>query len=201
MLTALFFTLSGYLLGSILFAEIAAKIFHKDIISKSPDKNYGTANAYRYGGFFCGAFTLLFDMAKGFFPVFLYLRTDNPSMLFLPIVMVSPVIGHILPIFSRFKGGKAIAVTFGSLMGFFPDWSVAVALALFFLFFTLIIRISPHCYRTILSYILATVFAFIFEPNKAIGVGMIFITVAVSMKMMSVEEERGKFEISWLWRH
>ena len=50
MLTGLFFAVSGYLLGSILFASIISKLFHKDIISKSPDKNYGTANAFRYGG-------------------------------------------------------------------------------------------------------------------------------------------------------
>ena len=52
MLTGLFFAVSGYLLGSILFASIISKLFHKDIISKSPDKNYGTANAFRYGGYF-----------------------------------------------------------------------------------------------------------------------------------------------------
>ena len=72
MLTGLFFAVSGYLLGSILFASIISKLFHKDIISKSPDKNYGTANAFRYGGVLCGALTLLCDMGKGFLPVFIY---------------------------------------------------------------------------------------------------------------------------------
>ena len=79
MLTALFFILSGYLMGSILFAGIAAKLFRKDIISDSPDKNLGTANAYRYGGFLCGAFTLLCELAKGFLPVFLYLHVIELS--------------------------------------------------------------------------------------------------------------------------
>ena len=66
MLTGLFFAVSGYLLGSILFASIISKLFHKDIISKSPDKNYGTANAFRYGGVLCGALTLLCDMGRAF---------------------------------------------------------------------------------------------------------------------------------------
>ena len=70
MITGLFFTISGYLMGSILFANIISKLFHKDIISKSPDKNYGTANAFRYGGVVCGALTLICDMAKGFLPVY-----------------------------------------------------------------------------------------------------------------------------------
>lgn len=76
MLTGLFFAVSGYLLGSILFASIISKLFHKDIISKSPDKNYGTANAFRYGGVLCGALTLLCDMGKGFLPVFIYMHTE-----------------------------------------------------------------------------------------------------------------------------
>lgn len=199
MLTALFFILSGYLMGSILFASIAAKLFHKDIISNSPDKNYGTANAYRYGGFLCGAFTLLCDLAKGFLPVFLYIHSSDFRAFFLPLVMVAPVIGHILPIFARFNGGKAIAVTFGSLMGFFPDWKVALTLGFFFLFFTLVIRVTPHCYRTILSYIITTLYTLLFV-NFAMGIGMTFISAAVSMKMLTVPEEREKTGVTLFWR-
>ena len=70
MLTGLFFAVSGYLLGSILFASIISKLFHKDIISKSPDKNYGTANAFRYGGVLCDA---ALRYGKGLFAcVYLY---------------------------------------------------------------------------------------------------------------------------------
>lgn len=200
MLVALFYILSGYLLGSILFAGIAAKIFHKDIITPSPDKNYGSANAYRYGGFFCGAFTLLCDLAKGFLPVFLYTQSANMNPIFLPLVMVAPVIGHIFPIFARFKGGKAIAVTFGTLMGFFPNWKTVLALAFFFVLFTLVIRISPHCYRVVASYIAATITSFIIEDGIAIGVGMLFIAVAGSIKILSVPEDREGFEIKLLWK-
>ena len=200
MLTALFFMLSGYLMGSILFARIVAKLFHKDIISDSPDKNFGTANAYRYGGFLCGAITLLCDLAKGFLPVFLYIHSNDYQGFFLPFVMVAPFIGHILPIFARFKGGKAIAVTFGSLMGFFPDWKVALTLGFFFLLFTLVIRITPHCYRTILSYILTTLNTLLFV-DMTIGIGMVFISTAVSMKMLTVPEEREKTTVKMFWKH
>lgn len=201
MLTALFFTVSGYLLGSILFAGISARIFRKDIISKSPDKNYGTANAFRYGGFMCGALTLLCDIGKGFLPVFLYMQSENMSYVFLPIVMAAPVIGHILPIFSKFKGGKAIAVTFGSLMGLFPNWRTAIALAIFYLLYSVVIKVSPHCYRMVLSYISATLVSFIIEPNKAVAVGMLIITVAGSIKMMTVEEQREKFAVKLNRKH
>ena len=181
MLTGLFFAVSGYLLGSILFASIISKLFHKDIISKSPDKNYGTANAFRYGGVLCGALTLLCDMGKGFLPVFM--------------------IGHILPIFSKFKGGKAIAVTFGSLAGMWPNWTTVLTLCFFFILFMTMIKITPHCYCTIISYCCTTLVSFFIEPVKAVSIGMLMITIACSIKMLSVPEEREKFDVRWLWKH
>lgn len=198
MLTAVLYTLCGYLLGSILFAEIASKLFGKDIVSDSPDGNYGSANAFRYGGFLCGAFTLLLDIGKGFLPVFLYCRCAEYTNLALPIVMSAPVLGHVLPVFSRFKGGKAIAVTFGSLMGLFPNWRTVLTLAFFFLLFSIIIRVNPHRFRMVASYISATMISFMIEPNRWVSVGMLIITVIGSLKMISVHEDEGKLEVKWI---
>lgn len=70
----------GYLLGSILFARLGGLIFKKtDIMAESPDKNPGTMNAFTYGGFRCGVFTLCGDLLKGFFPVFLYRSGELPE--------------------------------------------------------------------------------------------------------------------------
>ena len=67
------YILTGYLLGSILFANIFMDMFHeKGAIEESKDKNPGTANAFLYGGFWCGLLTLLCDMGKGFLPVFFF---------------------------------------------------------------------------------------------------------------------------------
>ena len=70
----------GYLLGSILFARLGGLIFKKtDIMAESPDKNPGTMNAFTYGGFRCGVFTLCGDLFKGFLPVFLYRSGELPE--------------------------------------------------------------------------------------------------------------------------
>ena len=67
------YILLGYLSGSVLYARIAAKVFHKpQLLQCSPDQNPGAANAFQYGGFWCGVFTLSGDLLKGFLPVFLY---------------------------------------------------------------------------------------------------------------------------------
>ena len=69
------FILLGYLSGSILYARVFARLFGKeDIIVNSKDHNPGTANAFMYGGFWCGLLTLICDIAKGCVPVYAFLR-------------------------------------------------------------------------------------------------------------------------------
>ena len=104
----------GYLLGSILFARLGGLIFKKtDIMAESPDKNPGTMNAFTYGGFRCGVFTLCGDLLKGFFPVFLYRSGELPeNPLMLSFVMAAPILGHILPFYDIKHGGKGIAATY-----------------------------------------------------------------------------------------
>lgn len=63
---AIFYTIIGYLSGSVLFARIAERLFHrKGAIEESPDQNPGAFNAFRYGGFRCGLLTLCGDLLKG----------------------------------------------------------------------------------------------------------------------------------------
>ena len=79
-ITCIFFSIAGYLSGSILYAYWIPKIlFQKDICALSPDGNPGTANAFVYGGFRAGILALLLELFKGFFPVVLALRTWNLS--------------------------------------------------------------------------------------------------------------------------
>lgn len=99
----------GYLLGSILFARLGGLIFKTtDFMAESPDKNPGTMNAFTYGGFRCGVFTLCGDLLKGFFPVFLYRSGELPeNPLMLSFVMAAPVLGHILPFYDIKHGGTS----------------------------------------------------------------------------------------------
>lgn len=129
MLRVILFAIVGYLSGSVLFANLSARLFHKDILTESKDHNPGTANAFMQGGFFCGIVSLIGDLLKGYIPVYLYFRTGmGPEsgahafggLLGAAIVLAAPVAGHIFPVFYQFKGGKGIAVTFGCLLGLYP---------------------------------------------------------------------------------
>lgn len=122
MLKTFIFSTFGYLAGSLLFARYFSDFFcGKDVTADTPDKNPGTYNAYTYGGFWCGALTLICDLLKGFLPVFLFIRFSGKG-LGLVLVMVAPVLGHLFPIWHKFSGGKGIAVSFGVLLGIAPDF-------------------------------------------------------------------------------
>ena len=133
---AVIYALIGYLSGSVLYAEVFCGIFgRKNAIEQSRDANPGTANAFLYGGFWCGICTLIFDMAKGFVPVYAYVHMTQMNLAEsngLALVLAAPVAGHIFPVWHHFKGGKGIAATAGII--FSIDWRLTVlCLAVFIL--------------------------------------------------------------------
>lgn len=204
-LRAIFFVLIGYLSGSVLYACVFAKLFKKnDFIEMSRDKNPGTANAFRYGGFWCGSFTLVFDLLKGLVPVSLYMtyvKQEPGDSLFFALVMAAPVIGHAFPLFYCFQGGKGIAVTFGCLCGLFPFWQPLVSLAVSFIFFSTVFRITPHYYRTLIAYLCSLISLFFVADRKAIRVGFLIISAVVIIKLLISKEDKEPMGVKLLWMH
>lgn len=194
----------GYLSGSVLYARIFARLFHKEhLFEKSKDHNPGTANAFMYGGFWCGLLTLACDILKGFFPVFLFMLSDasnRPDPVLLALVLAAPVIGHIFPLFYRFRGGKGIAVTFGCLLGLYPVLHPLFILAFCFIFFSSILKITPHFYRTIFSYIFSLIIMYGRIDSLPVVLGFLIITAAVVIKLFSSKEEREKLGVKLFGR-
>lgn len=206
--TIIFHSLLGYLSGSVLYAPIWAKLLKKgSITEKSKDNNPGVANAFVYGGFLCGVLTLLCELLKGAVPVWFYIRCCQGSPfadLGFALVMASPVLGHNFSVFHSFSGGKGIAVTFGCLLGMLPLAFPLLAMAASFVFFSIIIRISPHFYRTAVSYAAALMVIGRYAIESAIpsiGIGFAIITAAVGFKLYRSREEREKVKINLLWMH
>ncbi len=150
----LFFTLTGYLSGSILYAYWLPKLLcGKDIVDTSSDGNPGTANAYKSGGILIGTLVLFCELSKGFLPVYFAAKhAAVESLLFIPILL-APVLGHAFPVFDYKKGGKAIAVSFGVLLGLFPIWQPVIILAATYLSYSLVVVIEPHIFRSILTFL------------------------------------------------
>lgn len=147
------YAMGGYLLGSILFGGILPKwIKGVDVTACSRDGNPGTANAMRYGGVGVGVLCLLCDLGKGFVPVFLGARRFGVQPVAFFLVAAAPVLGHAFSLFAKFRGGKAIAVSFGVLLGLLPWAQTVLILAGLYIFFSLIIRIHPHERRTVWTF-------------------------------------------------
>lgn len=204
------FAVAGYLSGSVLFAKLSARLFHKDILTESKDHNPGTANAFMQGGFFCGMFSLIGDLLKGYFPVYLYFGTGVVQeygtyaiggILGAAVVLASPVIGHVFPIFSRFKGGKGIAVTFGCLLGLYPVLAPVLLFAMVFIFLSVILRISPHFYRTMTAYAATFLLLCICRMPVEICIGFLLISNTVILRLCVSNEPREKCKVNFLWKH
>lgn len=149
-------TVVGILCGSILFSRYLPKWIKKvDIVALSDDHNPGTANAMQHAGISVGLLCLLGDIFKGVIPVHVALRLGLESGCLFSLIMAAPVLGHAYSLYHRGRGGKAIAVSFGVLIGLMPIHTEPIfALCTIYLFFSLVVRIRPHTRRTRITYVL-----------------------------------------------
>lgn len=179
----LFFTVLGYVSGSVLYAYLLPKWFkNMDICEMSDDGNPGTANAFKHAGVGIGSLVIVCELLKGTVPVFLGTRfLDVTNWLFLP-VLLAPVVGHAFPFFLKGKGGKAIAVSFGVLLGFAPHIRYALVLAVFYLVFSLLIVIEPHFYRSVYTFSCFSLAAILCFPNMIMKVGCSIMSIIVVLK-------------------
>lgn len=147
------FIAAGFLSGSVLYSRYLPWLLKRiDIVKVSEDHNPGTANVMKYAGVPMGICCLLCDMAKGFLPVYFagaFCRSDEILFAF---IMAAPVAGHAYSMFHRGKGGKAIAVTFGTFLGLWPDLQMVLTLCLFYLLFSLAVVIRHHEKRTVITF-------------------------------------------------
>ncbi len=180
------FIASGFLSGSILFSKIIPKIIlGKNICALSVDKNPGAANAFINCGPVVGMICLLLDMLKGFAPVFMAtyaLETENPAF---SLVMLAPVLGHAVGIFNKFKGGKCISTSFGVVLGIMPISRIGFLLAVIYIIFSILIKISPNSRRSITSFSLFAIGAIIIlhiTSQYSIALGCLLFSLVAIVK-------------------
>ncbi len=102
----------SYLMGSIPFGFILTKIFLKKDIREIGSGNIGATNALRTGNKLIGYSTLLLDVMKAILPV-LYVKINHPELIY--IASLCAFLGHVFPIWFKFKGGKGVATYVGIL--------------------------------------------------------------------------------------
>ncbi len=111
----------SYLMGSIPFGFILTKIFLKKDIRDIGSGNIGATNALRTGNKAIGYLTLLLDILKAIAPV-VYVKIFYQDFLY--IASLCAFLGHVFPVWLKFKGGKGVATYLGILFAINPYFGI-----------------------------------------------------------------------------
>ncbi len=132
----------AYILGSIPSAVWIGKSFYGIDVREKGSKNAGATNTIRVLGLLPGIFVLCIDAFKGWFAIYLSryfgmeIANSEYMILYQLLIGVFCVIGHALPIFAGFKGGKGVATMLGIVIGLFLK-IIPLVLAVFVVVFIL----------------------------------------------------------------
>ena len=160
----------SYLLGSIPFGLILTKIFLKKDIRKIGSGNIGTTNVLRTGKKSLAAGTLILDLMKGYFSVIITFTYFENLISYSALICF---IGHIFPVWLKFKGGKGVATYLG----------VILALSYkFFLIFGISWLILSFLFRyaslsSIISSLIVFVCSYFFNNNFSLILFIFFIII------------------------
>ena len=151
--------LYSYLMGSLPFGLILTKIFLQKDIRKVGSGNIGTTNVLRTGNKFLAVATLILDLLKGYLSIFITLSFNDSLVSYSALICF---IGHIFPVWLKFKGGKGVATYLGVILAlsfkFFLIFGISwLTLSLLFRFASL---------SSMVSSLIILLYAYFLEDNN-----------------------------------
>ena len=152
-----------YLLGGIPFGYLIGRWLGKTDVRQKGSGNIGAANVLRTIGKSAGAFTLILDILKGAVSVLIAFLLIGRDPFWCGAAGLSAIIGHIFPVYLKFKGGKGFAVTIGSFLILTP---FAMLLSIV-VFFAVAIPTRIVSIGSISAAIALPVFSFLFQDQRA----------------------------------
>ena len=160
----------SYLLGSIPFGLILTKIFLKKDIRKIGSGNIGTTNVLRTGKKSLAAVTLVLDLMKGYFAIIITFTYFENLISYSALICF---IGHIFPVWLKFKGGKGVATYLGVILAlsykFFLIFGISwVVLSFLFRYASL---------SSIISSLIVFVCSYFFNNNFSLILFIFFIII------------------------
>ncbi|MET3682248.1 glycerol-3-phosphate acyltransferase PlsY [Alkalibacillus flavidus] len=187
------YSVIAYLFGSFPSALILGKLFYHIDIREQGSGNLGATNAFRVLGVKPGIVVTVLDILKGTIPVVLvviFAPTLEPL-----IVGGFAVIGHIFPVFAKFRGGKAVATSGGVLLGVSP-LLFAILVGSFFVFLKLFKYVSL---ASMLVGLVAVVTAVIMQDVPLIIVTCVLAFLVIYRHTDNIKRIKNKTEpkISW----
>ena len=179
--------IGSYLMGSIPFGLILTKLFLNKDIREIGSGNIGATNALRTGNKLIGYSTLILDIAKAIIPV-ICVKFNYPDLIY--IASLCAFLGHVFPIWLKFKGGKGVATYVGILFSiniilgfiFVASWVLIFLLSKYSSLSSIIGSISVPIYILITGQINDAIFF-------AIMFILIFFTHRENVKRLKNKEE------------
>ena len=160
----------SYFMGSIPFGFILTKIFLKKDIRDIGSGNIGATNALRTGNKSLGYGTLFLDVIKAVIPV-IYVKLNYPDYIFITSLCV--FLGHVFPIWLKFKGGKGVATYVGIL------FSINLTIGFVFLgvwFFTFLIS-KYSSLSSLFGSLSVPIYLFFFTSQNLVFFSIMFILI------------------------
>lgn len=197
-MTHVFFPLAiiaAYLLGSIPFGLLIAKAHGKDLRSIGSG-NIGATNVSRALGRKWAYFCFVLDVLKGLIPMLatmLIAKPDSVLTLWLWLAVgCAAILGHIFPIYIKFKGGKGVATSFGVALGLWPYFTVcALFFAVTWVVVVLIWRyVSLASIAASVTFPLVLIAAIILTPDWELGSLWPVLITSVAIPVMVIVRHR-----------
>lgn len=185
--------LVAYMLGNISPSTILGKLNGIDI-KKVGSGNAGTTNTLRVLGAKAGIITLVIDISKGVISVLLgyYISTPDAAMW----CAFAAFLGHVFPVFLRFKGGKGVAVAFGVLLAL--NWKIAISLLLIVAICTIITK--KVSFSSLIATAAFPIICYFMEP-KFIYIGTTMAIIVFIMHRQNIRRmingEESEISLSW----
>lgn len=192
---------AAYLLGSIPFGLLIVKAMGGGDVRDKGSGNIGAANVTRTAGKIAGIATLLLDALKGYAAVWLAGHFFHGSASWMIAAGVAAVLGHVFPVWLRFRGGKGVATSLGVFVPIAP-MAVAGAAAIWILIvvFWRFSSLGSIVAAALLPVLVFFLYAPGFVPPRTVTFGTVFIVLLVLVKhrsnmerLMRGEENRLKF--------
>ena len=152
----------SYLVGSISFGIIVTKLIGIDNLRSTGSGNIGATNVLRTGNKLAAALTLILDSGKGY--VVIVLVTSFLGNAYLVCAGLAVFLGHIFPIYHRFKGGKGVATFLGIILA--TNFIVGTLICFFWLFIALISKKSSLA--ALGSSLICPIFLFVAEADEKV---------------------------------
>ena len=179
MLTATALLFGSYLLGSISAAVLVSRVMGLPDPRLDGSGNPGATNVLRIGGKTAAAITLIGDVMKGVIPVMAAQQlTDSPGVTAASACFA--FLGHLFPVFFRFRGGKGVATAFGAITAL--DWPVGLALGVTWLLTLALSRYSSLSSMACAA--LAPLYAALlyFPASYIVGIALMSVTLIARHK-------------------